>query len=53
MNFRNINPIFPFFVILYIKRMVMDIPTNNQEEKNGLICEKNKVNITVPGGAIY
>ncbi|TKH14116.1 HIT family protein, partial [Bacillus wiedmannii] len=25
MNFRNINPIFPFFMILLIKRMVMDM----------------------------
>lgn len=37
MNFQNINPIFPFFMILYIKRMVMDMPTNNQEEQNCLI----------------
>ncbi|MED3420401.1 HIT family protein, partial [Bacillus thuringiensis] len=36
-----------------MKRMVMDMSTNNQVEQNCFICEKHKGNIIVPGGAIY
>ena len=53
MKIRNTKPVFPFFVILYMKRKVMDMSTNNQIEQNCFICKKHKGNIIVPGGAIY
>lgn len=47
------KPVFPFIVILYMKRKVMDMSTNNQIEQNCFICKKHIGNIIVPGGAIY
>ncbi|MGV2487777.1 UNVERIFIED_CONTAM: HIT family protein, partial [Bacillus mycoides] len=29
-------------MILYMQRMVMDMPINNQAEQNCFICEKHK-----------
>lgn len=53
MKILNTKPVFPFFVILYMKRKVMDMSTNNQIEQNCFICKKHIGNIIVPGGAIY